>query len=987
MADYQTIVENIRSVVLHNDTSDRESLHFLAESYALACKDVNARLLRCSQLIRSGNPSEAVRQADIEPDLLEAYALLDFTEKPQWNQFARQHQLPEAAALFDELAREVNDAYTTVNPLAPLLKKHRFLALARAPLPERMAVLREIVLMEPENLGWKTDLDAYEKTRFREIEQEIPKAVAAKNVPKMTQLVKEIDDHPWTHKPPEKLLQTLRKALQSESQRSTMHELKHLADKLNKAVAAEDATQALKFADRWHAFTEQLGGAVPMELSVEVQNALLWTDHQRRQRQRQRIFQEQQQTFRNDLLAGMAVEKMHEKYSQLETLAEELDEDIPEALTRLYTTQAEASAVRKTRVFHVFLVVLVLLGLTLAGGMVLAYRHFQHEQESQKIASTLERYLKQEEYDTAAQYIEEQKSKTPHLFDVPVVADVYAELQTAIDREKDRQVLFRESLQKVRDSLKTGTLDGLALSQARSRAKTEQEKYDLKTLEDQNRQKLAEEQRQKDFTLQRELDAISVDLRRLEPQRGRENDMAVIELNTLLQRATETRKIEGAGVKLLNERDAIIEQLTQWTIEIKQRNDFQKDLPLLTQTVADPQTYARTLQTLIKKYPNLEISKGFQTLHKEQPIWSTIAQWNEMVRILPPNETSAASNADFANKTVNRSSETIRMRSQKNREFLALWNKSSEQFKAFPDYNALARNIPYYRAEEEREDQGRSILLELEDEMRKLRSRPLWLYYSEKDKARYYLTGKPTTGGGHKYLVNSQDLERTVIIPGSVSLDTIQEAPHIQFAKLALRGLAQIDQPNGLSWTQTACILLQRLQDDTQMDPILRFRLLRSMIETFSTGDLSIHHGYDRHDSILSEEEPDLSANWLDPKSKDADYQRDLMSKVLSRLPSSQSAVDIALADEKAYKTRSISPLQRIGWAQKLPDGHWVCQTNMEELPDVELYTVRGTATEDGTHLLRFEPIRVMDSKQKTIASTPILLYGSPILMKGTVGK
>lgn len=990
MSDYQAIVENIRSVILHNDTSERDSLHFLAESYASACKEINARLLRCSQLIRSGNPSEAVRLADIEPDLLEAYALLDFAERPQWNDFVRKHQLPEAAALFEELAREVNDAYTTVNPLAPLLKKHRFLALARAPLSERMVVLREIVLMEPENIGWKTDLDSYEKVRFREIEQEIPKAVASKDVQKMSQLVQEIDSNSWAVKPPEKLLRSLRRALKIESQRSTTYELKHLTEKLNKAVASENAANAMKLADQWHAFSHQLGEAIPMELSMEVQNALMWTDEQRRLLAQEHFFQEQQQIFRNEILSEISAEKMHEKYSQLETLAEEVEQEIPEALTRLYLSKAEANQVRNTRYFQIFLVVLIFLGLTVAGGMVLAFRHFRNQEQAQKIASILQGYLDREDYETAAQYIEEQKNHSPALFGVPVVEDVCAELQTAIDREKERQTLFRESLQKVRDSLKAGTLDAYAHAQAKSRAKTEREKFDLKTLEEENRRILEEGQRRKDHALQTELDTISNDLRRLASQKGRETDQTLIELNSLLQKALESKKIEGASSSLLNKRDTLIEQLTQWTDEIRLRKEFQEDLPQLTQTFANSNAYVKTLQTLVKKYPNLPVSKDFQTLIQEQPLWNLISQWNELVTKIPSSETVVAkpaeNNADseepFSDKTVaNRSKNTILQRSRTVREFLTQWSKVSEQFQRFPDYELLSQNIPYYRAQEERENQGQTILFELEKEMLKLQGRPLWLYYSEKEDTRYYLTKKPTERNC-KYLANDQGVEKVIFIPNSVPLESIHEAPQTQFAKLALRGINQIDQPGGSSWTKTACILLQRLQDDPKMDPFLKFLLLREMIDCFSKGDVSVREGYKDHLLILNEEEPDVFINWLDPKSKEANYQRKITSDVLNRLPSSQSAVDAAMQDERTYKSRQIFQLERIGWAQKLPDNSWICQTPVEELPRDGLLVVRATTTENNALQLRFESVQVIDPTQKNIASNPSLLYGSPILLK-----
>jgi len=226
MSACQSTIENIRNLIANYGSVGDEPLELLAESYAAACKEVNARLLRCSQLIRGGNLSEAVRLAEIEPALLETYTLLDFPERLVWAELTRSQQLPVASPLLVEIAKEVHDAFAAVNPLQPLLKKHRLLALSQAPLPQRIAVLREITFMEPDNPGWKADLSAYEKIRFRTLEKEITDAIAAKDVRLMSDLVAELDSQSWTTPPPEKLVTALRKTLKTESHQSALVELR-----------------------------------------------------------------------------------------------------------------------------------------------------------------------------------------------------------------------------------------------------------------------------------------------------------------------------------------------------------------------------------------------------------------------------------------------------------------------------------------------------------------------------------------------------------------------------------------------------------------------------------------------------------------------------------------------------------------------------------------------------------------------------------------
>ncbi len=968
MSDYQTIVENIRSLIAHYGSMGNEQLEPLAESYALACKDVNSRLLRCSQLIRSGNPSEAVRLADIEPDLLESYALLDFPERQQWSEIVRSHHLPAASPLFEELAREINDAYTTVNPLMPLLKKHRLLALARAPLSQRIPVLREIVLMEPDNLGWKSDLDAYEKTRFRDIEKEISEAIAAKNIPQMSALVHELDSQNWTVKPPEKLIAALRQTLKTESQRGALVELRQTADKLAHAVQTENAELAIKLADRWYTQVKQLGGNVPIDLNVEVQTPLLWVEEQRQHRDRVRDFEGQLDAFRNAIQSGLDSEKMAERYAAIEAISEEMGRTIPESITNLYRSRMESNLVRGTRRFRVFLVVLILLGLTLASGMILGIVHARNQAEIRKVATTLQGYLDRKDFETASQYVEEQKKKSERIFDAPAVADVYAELRTAIDREQERQILFRSAIEKVRETLKSGTPDQFELSKAESRAETDSEKFELKSVKDEIRNLQTEQQRRNDLALQKELDTISVSVNRLTPQKGRETDAVLLQLEELLQKALETRKLEGAGSTVLNSRDLLIGQLEQWVGEIKQRKESKGDITDLTQTVSNPDAYARTLQNLATKYPNLPMSRDFQTLLQEKTVWTLVTQWNETVKKLPRD-------------SAKQEGETIVGKSEKVRLFLDEWNKKSQLFTNFPDKDSVESCIPYFRAIEERDNHGESILFELEKQMLRHKSRPLWLYYAAKEDARYYLPQKPREGS-NKYLADKQGTEKSIRIPDSVPLTEIEEAPHVRFAKLAVEQIAQIDQPNGKSWAETACLLLQNLQDDPKFDPFLKFILMREFITKFGAGDLSVRKGYAKHLMILEEEEADETVDWINPKSAEAAYQRKITLAVLDRLPSSESAAAATRADVQAFRSHTISALERVGWAEKTSEGQWICNTNRTTLPSEGLYIVRETVPEEGDATVRFEAIQIIDSDKKVITASPGLLFGSPILLK-----
>ena len=182
----------------------------------------------------------------------------------------------------------------------------------------------------------------------------------------------------------------------------------------------------------------------------------------------------------------------------------------------------------------------------------------------QEIASTLQGYLDNKDYDAAEQYIDELKMSQEDILDNdPTVKTVYEELWVAIERVKERRTLFRTSLDKVRVTLKSKEPDMVALSQAESHAETDAEKFELKTIYEEIRNFQLDKQRQNDLALQQEIDAINVALARLTPHRGRETVDVLVQLDELLKKAHETRKLKGASTDVLNSRDLLIEQLEQ----------------------------------------------------------------------------------------------------------------------------------------------------------------------------------------------------------------------------------------------------------------------------------------------------------------------------------------------------------------------------------------------------------------------------------------
>src|SRR5580704_16323772 len=124
----------IRSCVGSMDLTLTNELREAAEVYADACRQVNERLARCEQLLRQGLRAEAIRQAEIDPDLLEIVGELDFDGRDQWEERLTLNDVQAPPAINLKALELLNRAYADEAPLAELLKHYRLQALGRAPL-------------------------------------------------------------------------------------------------------------------------------------------------------------------------------------------------------------------------------------------------------------------------------------------------------------------------------------------------------------------------------------------------------------------------------------------------------------------------------------------------------------------------------------------------------------------------------------------------------------------------------------------------------------------------------------------------------------------------------------------------------------------------------------------------------------------------------------------------------------------------------------
>ena len=188
MADAQRVVEGIRNFLHSGHQVSLDALRALAQDYVQGCDEVNRRLARCEEYLRRGMRSEAIHFAEAEPHILDLLAVLDFPERPEWDKTVGEHQFPAPPVFRMETAAALNRAYAESAPLEELLKRHRLLALARAPVAERLGVMRQLAQLDPSSPFWDQDIVALEKVRLLQLRGEVEALARRKDVPSQSRL-------------------------------------------------------------------------------------------------------------------------------------------------------------------------------------------------------------------------------------------------------------------------------------------------------------------------------------------------------------------------------------------------------------------------------------------------------------------------------------------------------------------------------------------------------------------------------------------------------------------------------------------------------------------------------------------------------------------------------------------------------------------------------------------------------------------------------
>ncbi|MDR1493305.1 MAG: hypothetical protein LBT05_11370 [Planctomycetaceae bacterium] len=862
MRNYQALIDDIRSAFATDESISPDFYRSLAGEYAAACNEMTQRLNSCVSYLHAGNAAEAVRLAETEPNLFDIYNLLDFPEREEWRQVLDSFGF-QLSPFPSELARQLDDAYTQTASLEPLLKKYRQLAVQRAPLGERLAMLRQMTAINPTNTGWLKDQELFERERIKTLPAEVEEAIASGNLNAMRALQKELSQT-WGTPIPNELKDKLSVAFRGIYFQSVTNRLKQLVEQILQTHDDQDADRGLSLLAELQETIRESGMAVPIEISEQAEPAARWLNEEKKRRKLAAKYNTALEELKEELQQETSADELLRLHNALTIAAQEADAEIPDELEELYggalKNQERKNKRRfRLRVFTSASSIFALFALIVAVAIVQNAAH-----RRAVTLSTIRQFLEAETPDGAEQFLQKLETKNKKLLNNPAIAESYGKLQEKIDADKKRHEQFLERFETAKKSTAEGKIpDAAAFEQAEKLAKRNDEKEWIASIRPRFEKHLAGEQQKNDAAFEAKLTELS----RWTTTVLKDSNMSFNERRNHLQKITEdfnqlmrTSEITDSYMQRAKKAAADFAQTIK-NVEAEQKRS--NELQTLTASIGNAQTFVKALEAYAEKFPQQSESADFLASAQMANGWNallnaeTFRQSLAAVRSHLPQEKEAAARA------------------------VALYHTQFSKIRDFvsPDfikYAASYLETVKYRAPDPLADE--KPLETILAAFRELSQREVWTIFKSPTDSWYYVVQEPKLPRtSYPHITSMKETPKNKTFDASVFAN-LPKVNQYNFSKNALSALDEITSEN---WSKTCYQLVQTLYQADGIDPILKASLLKKMIENFSICDPIFAERFKKIANDLKET-PDFNdlPNWMDGENP----LRDKCGKTLTRM-------------------------------------------------------------------------------------------------------
>lgn len=894
-------LDDIRDAVNAPDTVDVDLIREASVAYNDTCRDANKRLRQVDKLLRDGLRSEAIQAAELEPSLLTLIADLDFPYLEEWQGMLAQWNLQLPPQLEMDIAVRLNAAYAEIRPLEQLLKQHRLLALARAPLSARIEVLRNLNALDELNFSWESDLIEYERLRLRQIKSEAEEAAARGDLERLTELQDELNGSKWISEVPSGLTKTINLGYHSLVQDDARRQLEDLIPLLDQSYSEFDVARAAELSSKWSDCASIVGLSPEDPLSQRTSEAIGWVNDQLKTITHQNQFEAELQLLESALEQDDPKQKLESHLLKLQRF----DLPIPESLLNRVQDRISvqtAHAHRRGR----------LIGATVVASLVvIAVSSFAYWSIARERSVLIEHRTQLSEYVDKSSWLQAQSYFSSLPEDIkqdPEINSLNTKVASELKNEEQRLQSLTESFKKA-ESQSIETLNQSTLDQISELVNTEQEQQRLAELKYKLRDYNQQQQNSRDEAFLETITKWSEKLANLERHKPLD-EPAMWSLLTKLQQELEshsgvTSSLRKRGNILENKVRAIIKQLGEAENE-------RRLMSAVYSSVGQIDLFNRALQTLIKEKPNTLAATYAKQVLEDEEAWLSIIKWNQFWTKQRPNWTKLSSKSAG--------------------EIIAAGDDLSEHSLKNTLSNEFEKRKPYLEKVVKRKDIDIAELKYPLSQSKFMNN--LWMIV-DTDNQRYYCPKAPENISDRtlriEYLVDSTNPPKTRTLPPS-KVAWKGRAPQNELADFAKNKLQQLGDDN---WDKTFYALANKIKKQLAMepslDPVLGLDLLRRVLQTGCDGSSHFEEIFQDVIEEIDNSGIDFSVAWYLPGDEEAQEARQNATAVVDGFVDFQ---ELAKSKREFFLANCLPPSESLTWVGVLgrkQDSTWKC---FPSLPD-----------------------------------------------------
>jgi hypothetical protein len=920
MTDYRRIVDDLRSFLQSRDWTQSTRLNALLTGYAEACEEANQRLRRCEEFLQQGMRSEAVHLAQAEPPLLDLVAILDFPELVELDEVPITYDLPATPKLLLATAEALNQAYAELQPLENLLREHRRLALARAPLDHRLAVMRKIAELDPANLLWEESIREFEKAHLREMQFDVDLALGRNDSDAVISVWHKINTTNWLVEPPLEMVQKLETLAKQDLERRTLHALSKLVAELGTAVARRDLAAALKLRDQWHVLAEE-AHLSPTHLTWrKAEGALDWVDQQERLQARELEYQNALQEFEEAMEEGAPEEEVTHLYHTVLQRKGTLPQTVLERYQQHLKRMRAASSHRER----------LILGVTFSAGAVVLLGLIIFFVSRARVGREVEQAVQELDDMRVARQFASGKERYAELRQkAPGVAenlDVVAAHHRLLDAER-QELQNEEDFQRALAEAKNAPLEEReppALLRAEVLAVGRRERSaGVDALRNEREQ---QRQRKIDGTLELSVEQQEHAVRKLEDMIGGDFDAAAavkLQLGTERAVARLVQESTGASTRMLQKIKALsarLEIARNQLDKLGPENLAEREVNAALGASPDLERYIKALQKYADAFAGTDRARAFQQAIAERNGWQEVIDWAVLIepRLARPLDLTPA---EAANQI----------------EALGLFLKDHPQFVDVSVAREYLQCLEAIVQQDPRKDGSAPAKL------RQLLSDPLikdlWIvrskkgdkvYYTQADIIRKWAAAAGEGSISFQYLAGF-DGKKTGKTSELKDIEAPMRAPQSVLAEKLQRTL---DESGKKGWEQAMVGILQQMHDDVELDPILQLILIKHVLECSAKSSYLLAQALRSQQAHIDNTRLDLTVPWMNPDNEGADIVRAKARAVIEKLPSLQPVLKAAGAQRHKLEValrRTDCPV--VGRLARDKERGWQCRLVKRQLP------------------------------------------------------